>query len=145
MMPAVTRTKAKPAGRASRRGAFTSIVLVCLLISTMLMGALLKIVLLQNRQAGRELGRVQAGWLAESGLDRAAARLAGDPNYAGETWTIAADRLARHDPGVIVIRVEKVESRTSQRLIVVEAAYPPDGPDRARVTRQATMTLREER
>src|SRR5712691_7856183 len=109
MKPAVITTKTRREPRRARRGAFTSIVLVCLLISAMLLGGLLKIVLLQNRQAGRELGRVQAVWLAESGLDRAASRLAGDSDYAGETWTIAAARLGG-DRAEVVIRVERMES-----------------------------------
>lgn len=138
----VARTSGEPGNR--RRGAFTVVVLMCLLISTMLLGTLLKIVLLQDRQMGREVVRVQAGWLAESALDRAAARLGVDPEFAGETWEIAADRLGGRESATVTIRVEKLEGHTHQRLIVVEAAYPAQGPDHARVTRQATVTLIQE-
>ena len=57
----------------SRRG-MTTIAVVCLLI-TLISGALLKVGLAQ-RDANRERERrLQAEWLAESGVDRALARL----------------------------------------------------------------------
>jgi hypothetical protein len=124
-----------------RRGAYTAIVLVCLLIATMVLGSLLKIVLLHNRQVGRELVRVQTNWLADSGLDRAASRLAADPGFAGETWRIESARLGGRDSAVVAIRVERVDSLPHLRLVVVEATYPAEGPDQARLTRQATITL----
>jgi hypothetical protein len=127
-----------------RRGAFTVIVLVCLLISTMVLGSLLKIVLLQDRQLGREFARVQTNWLAESGLERAASRLAVDPGFAGETWKVDADRIGGRDPAVVVLRIEHVETQPLQRLIVVEAVYPAQGPEHARITRQANVTLTQE-
>ena len=126
---------------APRRGAFTVVVLVCLLISTMVLASLLKIVLLHERQLGREFVRVQTNWLADSGLERAVGRLAVDPNFTGETWTIDAARLGGRDPAVVAIRIEQVESQPLQRLIVVEATYPAQGSEQARITRQATVTL----
>jgi hypothetical protein len=121
------------------------IVLVCLLISTMVLGSLLKIALLRDRQLGREFSRVQSNWLADSGLERAASRRAADPDFAGETWKIDGDQLGGRDPAVVVIRVEPVEQQPHQRLIVVEAAYPAQGPEHARITRQANITLTQER
>ncbi len=128
-----------------RRGAFTVIVLVCLLISTMVLGSLLKIALLRDRQLGREFSRVQTNWLADSGMERAASRLAADPAFSGETWKIDADRLGERDPAVVVIRIEPVETQPHQRRIVVEAVYPAQGPVHARITRQANITLTQER
>jgi Tfp pilus assembly protein PilX len=127
-----------------RRGAFTVVVLVCLLISTMILLSLLKIVLLHDRQLGREGVRVQAVWLAEAGLERAADRLAADSAFSGETWKIEASRLGGRDPATVTIRIDSVESQPHHRLVVVEAVYPAEGPEQARITRQTTVTLIQE-
>jgi hypothetical protein len=126
------------------RGAFSVVVLVCLVISTMVLASLLKITLLHDRQVGSEIMRVQTSWLADSGLERAAGRLAIDRAFEGETWTVNAARLGGRDPAVVAIRIEQVESQPLQRLIVVEATYPPEGPNQARITRQAIVTLTQE-
>ena len=132
-------------GNDRRRGAFTVVVLICLLLSAMLLASLLKLALLQDGQSACIQMRLQAGWLADSGLERAAARLAADPAYAGETWTIDADRLGGPDAAVVVIRVERNESQTQRRLVVIEAVYPAEGTQQARLTRQTTITLAQEK
>ena len=88
--------------------------------------------------------RLQAGWLAEAGLDRAAARLAVDSAYAGETWTINAERLGGPDAAAVLIRAEKDELQTPGRLVVVQAAYPAEGTRQARLTRTITIILEQE-
>ena len=132
-------------GNVPRRGAFTVVVLVCLLVSAMVLASLLKLALLHDGQLGNVQMRLQAGWLADSGLERAAARLAVDPAYAGETWTINAERLGGPDAAAVVIRVEKDESQTQRRLVVVKAVYPAEGTQQARLTRQTTIILAQER
>ncbi|MBS0261914.1 MAG: hypothetical protein JSS02_08145 [Planctomycetes bacterium] len=134
----------KQARGTGRRGGFSIVVLVCLLISTMVLASLLRIMWLHSRQTGREQTRVQAVWLAEAGLDRAADRLQRDRNYAGETWKIANTTLGGREGASVVIRVEPDTTQLLQRLIVVEATFPEQGPDHARVTRQTTVTLRGE-
>lgn len=131
-------------GSQPRRGAFTIVVLVCLLVSAMVLASLLKLALLHDGQMGQVQMRLQTNWLADSGLERAASRLAVDPAYVGETWTINAERLGGQDAAAVVIRVEKVESQTNRRLVVVEAAYPAEGTQRVRLTRQTTITLVQE-
>jgi Tfp pilus assembly protein PilX len=128
----------------NRRGAFTVIVLVCLLISTMIVMSLLKIVLLHDRQLSREGMRVQANWLAEAGLERGADRLTADSAFTGETWKIDATLLGGRDPAAVIIRIDSVESQPRQRLVVVTAVYPAEGPEQARITRQAIVTLIQE-
>jgi hypothetical protein len=131
-------------GRA-RRGAFTVVVLVCLLVSAMVLGSLLKMAWLHDGQLRRVQMRLQANWLAESGLDRAAARLAVDPAYTGETWTIDALRLGGPDKAAVVIRVEQDESQSQRRKVVAEAAYPAEARQQARLTRHMTITLAQEK
>ncbi len=135
-IPAISSTR--------RRGAFLVVVMICLLVAGMLTGSLMQLVLLQDRQLKYEQARLQAAWLVEAGLDRAAGRLTREPAYAGESWEIDAARLGGADAGVVVIRVENEESETPQRTIVVEARFPAQGPHQARLTRQVTITLSKE-
>jgi Tfp pilus assembly protein PilX len=128
----------------SRRGAFMIIILVCLMVAGIILGSLLRLALLQSRQLGSEQMRVQAEWLADSGLERAGARLARDGGYAGETWTIEPGRLGGADGAVVVIRVENIQNQASNRSVVVEAVFPAEGPQQARRTRQAKVAVSKE-
>ena len=76
----------------------------------------------QARQAEQ---RLQADWLAESGLERAAARLAAKPDYKGEIWNIAAAELSGPRARV-EIRVNDVAGREAARRVTVVADYPAD-------------------
>lgn len=84
---------------------------------------------------------VQAGWLAESALDRAAARLGADGHYTGEVWTIAPDPTGLPHSARIEIRVETIPGQPGQRLVRVRADYPDHPHDRARETRQTIVQL----
>ena len=128
----------------SRRGAFVVVVMICLLVAGMLLGSLLKMALRQDRQLEREQASVQAEWLADSALARAAARLARDPDYAGETWTIHEGHLCGPEAAVVIIRVQEDKSQRNSRLVIVEATYPAEGPQQARRTRQATVAISQE-
>ena len=129
---------------ACRRGAFIIVVMVCLLVAGMLLGSLLKLALLQARQLECEQARQQAAWLADSGLDRAVARLASDPAYPGESWNIEAAQLGGSDAALVEIRVQQDETRDSHRAVVVAATFSADGPHPARITRQTTINLSKE-
>ena len=59
-----------------RRGTILVMVIVCLVVATVVCGLLLKIAVLARESADAQHHRVQARWLAESGIERAAARLA---------------------------------------------------------------------
>src|SRR5688500_11477960 len=77
----------------NRRGAVLVAVLVVMMVASLLLGAMLR----TNRDEHRLLRiyqqRLQAQELAQAGLERAAARLAGDDAYAGEIWQIPAAEL----------------------------------------------------
>jgi Tfp pilus assembly protein PilV len=62
--------------------------LTALFVVSLLGLALVQLVLIHHRQEQVEAQRQQCFWLAESGVQRALARLAKSPDYAGETWTI---------------------------------------------------------
>jgi Tfp pilus assembly protein PilV len=137
--------------RPPRRGLTAVAVLVCLLIVTMISGALLKIGVAHRDFVRSQERRLQAEWLAQSGIDRALARLAAQPDYTGETWKLGPRDLDRSEPdsatsgpaAVVHITVERPENAGAapQRLIRVQADYPPDAPHRARHSTQILVEL----
>src|SRR5687768_2951716 len=96
----------------NRRGAVLVAVLVVMMVASLLFGAMLR----TNRDEHRLLRiyqqRLQAQELAQAGLERAAARLAGDDAYAGEIWQIPAAELTGADPAAVAIEVQNVEERS---------------------------------
>ena len=82
---------------------------------------------------------LQALWLAEAGVERAAARLAADPKYAGETWTISAAELAGGDGAVVRIEVKAIADRPERRSVRVEADYPDAPEHRCRQVKQIVV------
>ncbi len=137
--------------RPSRRGLTAVAVLVCLLIVTMISGALLKIGAGHRDFVRGQERKLQAEWLAQSGIDRALARLAAQPDYPGETWKLAARdlNLSELDPtsngpaALVHIAVERPKDvgTAQRRLIKVRADYPPDAPRRARHSMQILVEL----
>jgi hypothetical protein len=114
-------------------------VLVCLIVLTLIAGALLRVGATQRDEVRAEERRLQAEWLAEAGLRRAVARLDADPGYTGETWDIDARELGAAGAATVTIAVERPPGDAKSRTIRVRADYPRDPPRRARCTRQTTM------
>jgi hypothetical protein len=142
-----------------RRGVALLVLLVGLAVAAAISVSVLRLAALQRRSLEIHQWQAQAEWLAESGLERAAARLAADTAYRGETWTIPAEEEKgdrHHLPerpegcftqmvpvtffagGVVAVRVEPVPGRPDRRRIRIEADY---SSGRARQTRDATLTL----
>jgi hypothetical protein len=128
-----------------RRGSITVAVLVCLLVITVIAAGLLRQVQSQRALLKDEERRLQAEWLAESGLERAAVRLHDDPAYRGETWAITAGELGGPASGVVSIKIEPIpggaESNSNQRRVTAQADYPVDPPHRVRTRKQVVVTL----
>jgi Tfp pilus assembly protein PilX len=124
--------------RRSRGGFAMPFALACLVVAALITGTVYQSINLQ-RQAQRAGERaVQAEWLAESGLERAAARLRASPEYAGETWRIAEDEETGFLGGVVVITVAPSGSAEA-RQVAVEARYPDDPLQSARRDRTALV------
>jgi Tfp pilus assembly protein PilX len=123
------------------RGAVLLVLLVGLGVAATVTFAVVRLAAAGRQSLDRQVREAQAAWLAESALDRAAARLAADPNYPGETWTLSAEDLAGRDAASVAIRVEPEAGRPDRRRVSVEAVYPDDPRLRARQTRDVTMTL----
>lgn len=90
--------------RTSRRGTLLLAVLVCLIVATSLLTAMVQSALASRRQV-RSLARLaQVELLLQSGFDRAVAQITADSEYRGETWrlpavSLAAESLAAASPG----------------------------------------------
>jgi Tfp pilus assembly protein PilX len=123
-----------------RGGAVLIVALICLLLVTVLAASLTRTVLLQREQVLRDEWRLQAAWLAEAGIDRAAARLSDAADYEGEEW-----RPELRDAGSPLGRVritvarEEADGGISLARINVTADVPADTTDRARVQRTTTV------
>ncbi len=130
-------------------------VMVCLMIVTLMSGAVLKVSLARRHQVHDRERRLQAEWLVESGVDRALARLSLDRAYTGESWPITERDLGLPEPprsarspgesgpaaAVVTISVEPIAGETNRRRIRVQADYSSDPPFRARHSKQMSIDL----
>jgi type II secretory pathway component PulK len=129
-----------------RRGVMTIVALVCVMVASTLMIVVVRRALTESQLGRLEVRQAQSRWLAESGLERAAARLASDPKYSGEVWKILpgvitgrADETKAGAGGTVRIEVTTPPDQPSQRVVRVQADWPDDPALRARQTKQATI------
>jgi type II secretory pathway component PulK len=137
------------------RGMTVVAVLVCLVIITLVSGAVLKVSLAQRELTRSQERRLQAEWLAESGAQRAMARLASDRDYVGETWSLTAQDLGQSErPSTvttqgepqravaqILIAVERVPTVAERRRVRIQADYPLEAARRSRHTKEIMIDL----
>jgi hypothetical protein len=88
--------------------------------------------------------RAQAQWLAESGVQRAAARLRAAADYRGETWEIPADLLGSGHPAAVTIEVRTTAGDPSRRELHVVSRYPADGTRAATCERTIVLPTAQE-
>jgi type II secretory pathway component PulK len=124
-----------------RRGAALIAAMIAVLLASAVGIALVKTALAQRRTAIREQQRQQSIWLAESALDRAAAKLSHDPKYAGDTWTISAADLGGREEASVVIKITGETDGKNLRMVTVTADYPAESPQRSRTTKTITIDL----
>ena len=132
-----------PRGQAPglRRGAVLIVVLACLAVALLVMVSLVRLAAVERNQVQVGAWQSQARWLAESALERAAARLAADPKYSGETWSLPAEALGGRDGAVVRIEVETPTGQPARRLLRVQADYPDHPHLRVRQTRQLAVEI----
>jgi hypothetical protein len=116
-------------------------VLVCFVLILMISAALLRRVEAERGLSRQEQRRLQAEWLAEAGLDRAAARLSQKREYSGETWEVPAEELGGYEAGRVSITVEAPKGAPSRRAVTVVADYPVAVEHRARERRALLIEL----
>jgi Tfp pilus assembly protein PilX len=130
--------------RTTRRGAILVVALVTLLVVTLLAGVVVHSYLQGHRQLRQQQNALQAQWLAESALARAAAQLRANPAYAGETWQVelaAADNQPA--AGSAEIKLEPVPDQRQMLRINVLASFPGDELHRVLVERSLVFTRPE--
>ncbi len=142
---ALTRSPARLSNyRRNRSGMILAIVLVALIV-VMLLGAALANAFLAQRQLARHNERhLQASWLADSALHRAAYRFGSEADYAGEQWLISTDLLNGADDGVAVIRVEAVADPQPGHRIYVDVTYPSNALKKTVQHRERFVTKNDE-
>jgi Tfp pilus assembly protein PilV len=119
--------------RRSRRGVALILALGAVGAMILFIGALAGVARQARRGLDVDERRLQAAWLLQAGAERAALRLRLDPDYAGETWTLAAGRLGTRDAAEVVIAVEPAPDRPSERAARVVATLAPETARRTRV------------
>jgi Tfp pilus assembly protein PilX len=127
--------------RQKRRGVVLILILACLAIASVLLMAGVKLALANHRFTRTFGWNVQAQCLAESGLERAAAQLAADADYSGETWKIPADIFDGENAGLVKIEVKSVADQNKSRLIKVQADFPDDPENRVRYSKEIILEL----
>ena len=122
------------------RGAALLMAMACLAMLSIVFGILLKVGSAERTQARTEENRLRAGWLAESGLERAWAKLSGSPDYRGETWKISPEAMRGRHGAVVAITVQPAPGEPGRFVVTARADYPAEGTARARQTRIAEFT-----
>lgn len=135
---------ASPKCAASRKDQRRGLVLVALLVGLLIVGLVaasrIQMLVAQAQRLRSQRMRIQAYWLAVSGVRRAAARLRADAAYAGETWRIPSAVLPLGGAEVR-LRVESVAGNPTARRIRAVADYPAAHPRRASLEKQITVQL----
>ena len=124
-----------------RRAAVLILVVAVMGIAAVLLAVWVQSAVRGHKQLQLRVDELQALWLVEAGLERAAAHLAQSPDYDGERWDIAADQLGASDGAVVTIEVERTAEDSDRRLIHVQADYPPGTERRARHTKNILLDL----
>jgi Tfp pilus assembly protein PilX len=125
-------------GPPRRRGAALVIAMIALLLVGVLAAELARSAVMQHEQVAREEWQIQAEWLAESGLDRAAVMLAADSEYRGEVWLPASDG-SETPVGRVLIEIEGSDEEVL--AIRVVADVPEATQRRVRVSRSREIGM----
>jgi type II secretory pathway pseudopilin PulG len=136
----MTRITRRPL-RQRRDGFILIALMVFIAVAMMLALAWLKTAALERRTFRTLQQRAQAEWLVESAIDRAAARLAANPDYEGETWKLSQADMGGLDAGEALITVETVAENQNVRRVSVQADYPIDIQRRNRRTKSINIPI----
>jgi Tfp pilus assembly protein PilX len=118
------------------------VALVLLVLATLICGVLMKTGLAESRLVRHQAQELQAAWLVESGVERAAAKLAESRDYAGETWNLPAETIGGEWPATVLITIVKPQDETPRRTVRVRADYPPDERWRVRHNKEVVVRLK---
>lgn len=128
--------------RRSRRGVMMIFAMVALLLATVVGAAILQTAMAQRRLTRRQQWRMQSAWLAESGIERADAKLRVDAGYEGETWSISAAEIGGRAKGDVRIAVTADPNDENRRTVRVIANFPAGQADRSQTTKSIEIDLK---
>ena len=118
------------------------IALICLTLISVIAVSLLRCALAQTNQTQAQQRRLQAVWLAESAGGRAAARLAVDPDYQGETWKpMPLGYAPKAMNASVTITVRPIGGKPDWRMIEVLTIHPVDRRFRSRIRKTFRVRL----
>lgn len=83
--------------------------------------------------------RLQVDWLAQSAVNRAAAKLNEQPDYVGETWAVPATELDGTATAKITITAAKAAEPAKRHQVQIHVEYQRSGDVVARLTRSAVI------
>lgn len=126
------------------KGVALIVVLIGMAVTTVIFLSVLKLMAVQRQSVELQIRQIQAGWLAESAVQRTTARLSAEATYRGETWNLSAEELGGRDGASIAIHVEDFPGKPDRRTIHVVADYPADPSRRARQSREVIVTIKAE-
>ncbi len=150
----------RPVRGRSRQGMTLLLVIVCMVVLTTIVGAMVRQLAVSSQQIRVRNRKAQAGWLAESGIQRAAFRMKQDSGYVGETWEVAGSELGHRYDGRVSIEVKRVgnaeanapnnaaatesesDDSTGQVRVTVTAVYPVESKYRSTVRKQITVSTK---
>jgi type II secretory pathway component PulK len=116
-------------------------VMCCLIAVSFLVVNWLKTASFERDRLRAAERRLQADWLVEAAIERAAANLAKNENYSGETWKIAAADLGGADAAAVEIKVSSKSKRAEERTIRVSADFPVEPLHRVRSTKEIVVDI----
>ena len=123
------------------RGMVLIMFLVCLAIAAAMIAGAARIAITSHQATQTASWNEEARQLAESGVERAAAKLAADAAYAGETWNIPAAELGGQEAGVVRIEVKPAAGEEKRRTAKVEADFPDDPVHYARQQKEIIVDM----
>jgi hypothetical protein len=120
-------------------------VIVGLAIASAIWFSLIRTALIERRVVRHQQATAQARELAWSAMERAAARLAADDGYEGETWSIPAAALGAAQAAEVKIEVSPHDTLPERRQIRIQARYGDSIEHRSSETLEASIDLSSER
>jgi hypothetical protein len=119
-----------------RRGAVLIIALVCLVLIAAMGGTLVRWAAMEHKLLRAQESESQARWLAEAGIERAAAQLAANADYDGETWNIDAAQLPCGEAARVRLTITPIENRTQRSTIEVDVECGLEGSAPAKLHKE---------
>jgi hypothetical protein len=90
----------------------------------------------KRRILRNEEQRIQAEWLAEAGIERAAARWKATGEATAETWMIPPEELGGRGGGKVTIAFDPPMPESKSRHVRITAEYPVDEASQALIHRE---------